>query len=139
MRTYFAYIRVSTVKQGEHGSSLTEQRDAIVRYAAKNGLHISRFFEEQQTAAKVGRTVFRKMLVSLKRGGAHGLILHKIDRGARNLADWAEIAALKDIGIDVTRPDFFEKGLDLLQEKIKTAEKMFAKMKKGKAKKTKNA
>ena len=101
MRTYFAYIRVSTVRQGEKGSSLTEQRDAILRYAQKHDLRIGDWFEEQETAAKVGRTVFRRMLTRLKRGGAHGLILHKIDRGARNLADWAEIGALMDIGVDI--------------------------------------
>ena len=101
MRTYFAYIRVSTVKQGEKGSSLTEQKDAILAYAQKHGLHVSEFFEEQVTAAKLGRAVFRRMLTRLKKGNAHGLIMHKVDRGARNLADWAEIAALKDIGIDV--------------------------------------
>jgi site-specific DNA recombinase len=110
MRTYFAYIRVSTVKQGEKGSSLTEQKDAILAYAQKHGLHVNEFFEEQQTAAKLGRAAFRKMLNRLKRGGAHGLIMHKVDRGARNLADWAEIAALKDIGIDV---HFAHEAIDL--------------------------
>ena len=110
MRTYFAYIRVSTIKQGEKGSSLTEQKDAILAYAQKHGLHVSEFFEEQQTAAKLGRAAFRKMLNRLKRGGAHGLIMHKVDRGARNLADWAEIASLKDIGIDV---HFAHEAIDL--------------------------
>lgn len=110
MRTYFAYIRVSTIKQGEKGSSLTEQKDAIHAYAQKHGLQISDFFEEQQTAAKLGRATFRKMLNQLKIGKAHGLIMHKVDRGARNLADWAEIAALKDIGIDV---HFAHEAIDL--------------------------
>ena len=34
-KKYFAYIRVSTVKQGERGSSLTEQKSAIEAYAAR--------------------------------------------------------------------------------------------------------
>ncbi len=110
MRTYFAYIRVSTVKQGEKGSSLQEQKDAILAYAQKHGLHVSEFFEEQQTAAKLGRATFRKMMGQLKKGKAHGLIMHKVDRGARNLADWAEIASLKDIGIDV---HFAHEAIDL--------------------------
>jgi site-specific DNA recombinase len=101
MRTYFAYIRVSTVKQGEKGSSLSEQKDAILRYAAKNSLEVGEWFEEQVTAAKRGRAEFRRMLNRLKKGNAHGLIMHKVDRGARNLADWAELAALMDIGVDV--------------------------------------
>jgi site-specific DNA recombinase len=110
MRTYFAYIRVSTVKQGEKGSSLTEQRDAIERYAIKQGLCVTEWFEEQETAAKRGRTVFRKMLTRLKKGSAHGLVMHKVDRGARNLADWAELASLMDLGIDV---HFAHEALDL--------------------------
>ncbi|MEQ1672521.1 MAG: recombinase family protein, partial [Hyphomicrobium sp.] len=110
MRTYFAYIRVSTVKQGEKGSSLTEQRDAIERYATKRGLCVTEWFEVQETAAKRGRTVFRKMLTRLKKGSAHGLVMHKVDRGARNLADWAELASLMDLGIDV---HFAHEALDL--------------------------
>jgi site-specific DNA recombinase len=101
MRTYFAYIRVSTVKQGEKGSSLTEQKDAILRYASKNNLEVGDWFEEQVTAAKKGRAEFRRMMGRLKKGQAHGLIMHKVDRGARNLADWAELAALMDVGVDV--------------------------------------
>jgi site-specific DNA recombinase len=110
MRTYFAYIRVSTIKQGEKGSSLQEQKDAILNYGQKHGLHISEFFEEQQTAAKLGRAIFRRMLTRLKKGHAHGLIMHKVDRGARNLSDWAELATLMDLGIDV---HFAHEAIDL--------------------------
>ena len=110
MRAYFAYIRVSTVKQGEKGSSLGEQRDSILRYASKHGLIISEWYVEQETAAKRGRAVFRRCLTRLKSGKAHGLIMHKVDRGARNLADWAELAGLMDIGVDV---HFAHEALDL--------------------------
>lgn len=41
MTDYFAYIRVSTVRQGEKGSSLQEQRSAIESFAQKEGLTIS--------------------------------------------------------------------------------------------------
>ncbi len=110
MRNYFAYIRVSTIRQGERGSSLAEQRDAIIRYAQKHGLSIGEWFEEQESAAKRGRTQFRKLLTRLKRGHAHGIIIHKVDRSARNLADWAELASLMDLGIDV---HFAHEALDL--------------------------
>ena len=68
MKNFFGYIRVSTVKQGEHGVSLQEQRDAIVRYAQRTGLKIEACFEERETAAKRGRPVFNQMLKLLKRG-----------------------------------------------------------------------
>jgi len=101
MKSYFAYIRVSTVKQGEHGSSLQEQRDAIMSFAARNGLHISAWFEERETAAKIGRLEFTRMLKSLRRGAASGVIFHKIDRSARNLTDWSVVQDLAEQGVDV--------------------------------------
>ncbi len=101
MKPYFAYIRVSTVKQGERGSSLPEQRDAILAFAARNSLSIARWFEERETAAKVGRTQFNEMLKAFRRHEAVGVIFHKIDRSARNLKDWSIIQDLSDSGIDV--------------------------------------
>jgi site-specific DNA recombinase len=110
MQTYYAYIRVSTTKQGEHGSSLPEQRDAISAFAKRHDLVISEWFEEQETAAKEGRRVFRKMLSGLERGKARGVVIHKIDRGARNLRDWVELGTLVDRGIEVR---FANENLDL--------------------------
>ena len=101
MRSYFAYIRVSTVKQGEHGVSLNEQRDAIVQFARRNNLHIAEWFEERETAAKVGRREFNRMLSAVKKKRAGGVIFHKIDRSARNLKDWSVIQDLAEQGIDV--------------------------------------
>lgn len=106
----FSYIRVSTVKQGERGTSLEEQRAAIRNYAARYGLEIVREFQEMETAAKRGRPVFNEMLKELKRGKADGLIIHKIDRSARNLKDWADLGELIDAGIDV---HFTNESLDL--------------------------
>jgi site-specific DNA recombinase len=101
MKEYLAYIRVSTVKQGERGSSLQEQRDAITQFAKRNELHIAQWFEERETAAKIGRSQFNRMLAVIKKGGAQGVIFHKIDRSARNLRDWSAIQDLADRGIDV--------------------------------------
>ena len=110
MKGYFAYIRVSTVKQGEHGSSLAEQRDAISAFAGRNGLAIIEWFEETETAAKLGRGEFSRMMAGLKKGKAQGVIYHKIDRGARNLKDWNAIQDLIELGIDVR---FAHESLDM--------------------------
>src|SRR5437764_928761 len=110
MKTVYAYIRVSTVKQGERGSSLQEQRTAIEGYARRQDLAISEWFEEKETAAKRGRTVFNRMLKLLDKGAAAGVIIHKIDRGARNLRDWADLAELIDRGTEV---HFAHESLDL--------------------------
>ncbi len=107
---YFSYIRVSTVRQGQTGTSLAEQREAIQRYADRWSLQVVREFEEKETAAKYGRPLFLQMLSALKGGKADGVIIHKIDRGARNLRDWAELGEIIDRGIDV---HFANENLDL--------------------------
>lgn len=86
MTNCYAYTRVSTVKQGE-GASLEAQKDAIMRYANQNRLTITRWFEEKETAAKTGRPVFSAMVKDFKRGRAQGMVVHKIDRSARNIRD----------------------------------------------------
>lgn len=110
MKEVYAYIRVSTVRQGVKGSSLGEQRDAIAAYAARHGLLIVAWFEEMQTAAKAGRREFSRMMRLLERHSASGVVLHKIDRGARNLKDWANLRELTERGIDVL---FAHESLDL--------------------------
>lgn len=110
MNDYFAYIRVSTVKQGQTGVSLQEQRSAITQYAHRAGLSISEWFEDQETAAKAGRTNFSAMMKRLQAGDAAGVLMHKIDRSARNLGDWVRLGELIDHGVKVV---FVTESLDL--------------------------
>ncbi|HEV2560736.1 MAG TPA: recombinase family protein [Rhizomicrobium sp.] len=110
MKKYFGYIRVSTQRQGAHGVSLQEQKGAIETYAQRTGLEVVAWYEERETAAKRGRRVFTRMLAELGRDRAQGIIIHKIDRSARNLRDWADLGELIDRGIDV---HFAHDALDL--------------------------
>jgi DNA invertase Pin-like site-specific DNA recombinase len=110
MGKVFAYTRVSTIKQGEKGVSLQEQRDAILRYAQQHGLEVIRWFEEKETASKQGRPAFTQMLQLLRLGNAEGVVIHKIDRSARNLQDWADVGKLVDAGTEV---HFANEALDL--------------------------
>lgn len=100
MKPCFGYTRVSTQKQGE-GVSLEAQKDAITVFASRNDLTVTQWFEEKETAAKSGRPVFSSMLALLKQGKAQGVIIHKIDRSARNLRDWAMFSELPDAGVNV--------------------------------------
>jgi site-specific DNA recombinase len=109
-KKYFGYIRVSTAKQGEKGVSLQEQKDAILQYAQRYGLSITQWFEERESAAKRGRALFTQMMKQLQRGNARGVIIHKIDRSARNLKDWADLGELIDAGVEV---HFANESLDL--------------------------
>lgn len=84
---YIAYIRVSTMGQSLHGTSLAEQRSAIQRYAERHELQIDRWVEEVQSASRKPRRVFKQLVIELASKISTGLIIHKIDRGARNLRD----------------------------------------------------
>jgi len=109
MQGYVGYMRVSTTKQGE-GVSLEVQKDGISRYAERNQFPVDLWLEEMETAAKRGRPVFNHAMKLLRQGKHKGIILHKLDRGARNLKDWAEIGELSDRGIEV---HFVNESLDL--------------------------
>ena len=50
------------------------------------------------------------MLKGLRKGDARGVLIHKIDRSARNLKDWADLGELIDGGIEV---HFANESLDL--------------------------
>jgi site-specific DNA recombinase len=110
MKNVFAYVRVSTQKQGTQGSSLQEQRASISAYAERYNLSIAQWFEEMETAAKRGRPQFRQMIQGLDKGVACGVVIHKIDRSARNLRDWADLGDLIDRGVEV---HFAHESLDL--------------------------
>jgi DNA invertase Pin-like site-specific DNA recombinase len=109
MNKFYGYIRVSTARQGQ-GVSLSEQRDAITRYAQRHNLEIAKWFVEMETAAKTGRPVFGEMISEINQGGARGVVIHKVDRSARNIQDWADISRLLDLGVDVHSAS---EGLDL--------------------------
>jgi site-specific DNA recombinase len=97
---FLAYVRVSTQKQGE-GVSLLTQRETIASFAARKCFLVTGWYEEQETAAKRGRPVFTEILTLLRDRKADGLIVYKVDRSARNLKDWADLGELIDQGIPV--------------------------------------
>lgn len=100
MKSCFGYTRVSTAKQGE-GVSLEVQKEAILGFASRKNIEIIQWYEEKETAAKKGRPIFNQMIAALKHRKADGLVIHKIDRSARNFADWAKIGDLADAGIGI--------------------------------------
>ena len=111
MKTFIAYVRVSTAYQGSTGVSLAEQQAAIERYAAERDLIVIDWCVETKSAAGTGRQVFGQVIERiLEAPDEFGLIMHKIDRGARNLKDWATIGELVDQGVDVR---LVHDGMDL--------------------------
>ena len=118
MKTVYAYIRVSTQKQGREGASLPEQKDSITRYCERNNLAILHWYEEEETAAKTGRKLFTEMMRLLNKRKAEGVVFHKIDRSTRNLFEWAEVSSLPEKGIDV---HYSHEPVDLITSHGRTA------------------
>ena len=73
----------------------------ISRYASENQLTISNWYEEVESAAGNRRKLFREIIQLLRKRRSVGLIMHKVDRGVRNIRDWADIGDLIDAGVDI--------------------------------------
>lgn len=123
-KRYFAYIRVSKQqKPGQEGVSLPEQQAEIKEFAKRHGLSISRWFTETKTAASQGRPVFNEMLKFVRKGKAEGVLIHKVDRSARNYHDWHRLSQLIDQKVDVR---FCHEHLDLTSRGGRLAADMMA-------------
>ena len=102
-----SYIRVSTREQAqrggsEEGFSLPAQREASKRKAQSMGaLVVKEFADRGESARSANRPELQKMLAYLKEdGGIDYVIVHKLDRLARNRADDVEInRAFEEAGV----------------------------------------
>ena len=82
-------------------SIVTYPAGADRQVRSQRRLAVTGWFEEKVSAAKKGRPVFGQILTRLRNGEADGLIVHKVDRSARNLKDWADLGELIDQGVPV--------------------------------------
>lgn len=89
------YIRVPSREQAEGGYSIEAQLEACRRFAIEKGWTIEdEFTELGESARTANRTAFKAMTAMLEeRGDISYLVVHKIDRLGRNLADYAAIKA----------------------------------------------
>jgi DNA invertase Pin-like site-specific DNA recombinase len=93
---FVAYLRVSTVRQGESGLGLEAQRAAVEAFARHHGGGIVACFVEVETGKRSDRPELAKALEAARKGKAT-LLIAKLDRLARNVAF---IANLMDAGVD---------------------------------------
>jgi len=95
MKNAYAYIRVSTVGQAEEGFSLDNQKNAIKEYSKNRGIHLVRFYmDEGRSGRTVNRPEFQSMLADIEArrdGDIDSVIIYKIDRFARNIADFSRV------------------------------------------------
>jgi site-specific DNA recombinase len=81
------YVRVSSKEQQQGGYSIPAQLSALREYAKKKGFQVVKEYEEAETAKRVGRTNFQRMLDDVSNGLASVIIVEKTDRLTRNLRD----------------------------------------------------
>jgi site-specific DNA recombinase len=87
------YLRVSTKEQAQKGGevegySIPAQRAACTRKAESLGAHvIAEFVDAGESAKTSARPQLQAMLSRLSEGGIQYVIVHKLDRLARNRAD----------------------------------------------------
>lgn len=91
------YLRVSTKDQagrggGAEGFSIPAQRDACLRKAEAMGLNVvDEFIDAGESARSADRPALRRMLDFVAAHRIGFVIVHKVDRLARNRADDIEI------------------------------------------------
>jgi DNA invertase Pin-like site-specific DNA recombinase len=98
VKQFIALARVSSREQEREGFSLEIQEDALQRYAAQAGGQIIKLWKIAETASKQDeRRTFKELIAYAKRDAAEldGLLLYKVDRGARNLFDYVELERLE--------------------------------------------
>lgn len=83
-----AYLRVSTEKQADQGNSLEAQRARLEAYAQVYGLSIVAYETDSGvSASSLERPALQRALARLDAGEADGLLVTKLDRLTRNVAD----------------------------------------------------
>ena len=88
------YIRVSRVggREGEGYISPDLQRQAISAYAAEMGGEVARWFtDEDFSGGSIERPGFQQALKDIRAGKLDGIVVMKIDRFARSVADGASV------------------------------------------------
>ncbi|MEA1872574.1 MAG: recombinase family protein [Chloroflexota bacterium] len=96
------YARVSTDKQAQKELSIPAQIAAMKEYVKRNGWHvIGHFIDEGESAKTADRPELKRLIQHCKdEKNVNVVLVHKIDRLAKNLIDYATIKAiLKQKGI----------------------------------------
>jgi DNA invertase Pin-like site-specific DNA recombinase len=109
------YLRVSTDGQAESGAGMAAQRTTILAECQRRGLPLLELAEDAGLSAKtLDRPALAGALARLEAGEAAVLVVAKLDRLARSVADFANLVRLAerqgwavlacDLGVDMTTP-----------------------------------
>jgi len=105
MKTSYAYIRVSTEEQKNHGYSPDNQIRQCREYAHLHEYNIKRIFDDSGKSGRTSETrpALQDLLREIDQHPVGAVIIYKIDRFARNVGDF-----------DRMYKDFKGKGIKLL-------------------------
>lgn len=109
------YVRVSTADQGENGVGLEAQRQIIEAEVMRRGWSLVAVYEDVASGKSTnGRHGLQDALEAIERGEADGLLVAKLDRLSRSLADFASlmersrrrgwVLVAVDLGVDTSTP-----------------------------------
>lgn len=108
------YVRVSTQDQADSGASLESQRSAIKSEVSRRGWDLVEIITDTASAKSLERPGIESALLRLRDGDAGALIVAKLDRLSRSVADFSrtmvqaeregwELVSL-DCQVDTTQP-----------------------------------
>jgi DNA invertase Pin-like site-specific DNA recombinase len=88
------YVRVSTEEQASHGVSLAAQTEKVRAYCSLYDLELVELIDDPGASAKtLARPGLARALAALDRGDAGGLVVAKLDRLTRSVADMATLVS----------------------------------------------
>lgn len=96
MINYFIYCRKSSEARDRQVLSIEAQKRELLEYAERNKLKVIEIFEESQSAYKLGRPIFERMMKLCEEGIANGILTWKADRLARNALDGGKVIQALD-------------------------------------------
>ena len=86
------YVRVSTDKQADSGAGLEAQRRTIEAECLRRGWQLADMIEDDGCSAKnLNRPGFQRAIASLADGQAEALMVAKLDRLSRSVADVCQV------------------------------------------------
>lgn len=90
------YLRVSTREQAEEGYSIPAQREACLKHIRENGwTFVDEYSDRGESARSQDRPQLQEMLARITRDkDVQAVVIHKIDRLARNIEDHVAIKAI---------------------------------------------
>lgn len=115
-RRAVGYVRVSTGGQAESGAGLEVQRSAVIGECERRSWDLVELVEDAGVSGgKLERPGLDRALAMVRSGAADVLVVYKVDRLSRSLADFASTLAgahregwqlvCLDLGVDTTTPN----------------------------------